>query len=750
MEGKYIANICESWQRNSSKENKKVLLNREVTLADLETSFDQLVLNDITDGLKVIESKIFYHPHTNQHLGVGMITFAYLFEARQFVRKYSGKLIGNSNIRAFFDPKGVKRQNIIKTKLELIERQPYYEPSKNLNLSFCPKRAKYEEATGKESFLSSYNLQSNQRSISTYQSKIFPAFLPLSPSLPPFLYKIGNTNKSDIFLWSKQSPRKRDDRTELSINQTTETIANRFSDNQLNSVSFQHDLKSSENHRAVNTSSIADNVAHNDTLENSLCDLRNNSNISCKSKENILSEDTVKNRDIVSLINNWSLKVPRGTSDQSKLPQSYDTNQNVNHTSLRKTFTSELLPSTSAPLAIKSSSSPFHSYDETSYKANDQSGNSKSNGNLKEELKEDADADSEVLNENIQYYTTEEGEGKSDKEEVEEGEIVSGEEEETEEGIEKRNSVTDYSDDSTSAINDRIDQEVKNVSEKYKEKVVAKRRSSPRKLRAFPKRQPEEDKEILSEPFKIGIDQEDINFLKIAYNRLLIANTFYPLRRTHWGETADPTVDSCKRQLILSGKDKGCARTRLIKEFITKKKAKEDENKINRKSTRIPFNVQNHQTLDKSVRCFTNKFKTRKKLRFGRSGIHEWGLFADEPIKQDEMVIEYVGEIIRSSVADVRERRNIKEGKGCYLFRLDQTLVLDAAQRGNAARFINHSCTPNCNARVVPTENKKRIIIYSKKDIEEGEEITYNYRFPYDDDKIICRCGSRSCQGFMN
>lgn len=115
------------------------------------------------------------------------------------------------------------------------------------------------------------------------------------------------------------------------------------------------------------------------------------------------------------------------------------------------------------------------------------------------------------------------------------------------------------------------------------------------------------------------------------------------------------------------------------------------------------------------------------------------------------MIIEYIGEIIRLSVADIREKKYENEGKGCsYLFRLDGNLVLDGTCKGNLSRFINHSCYPNCNARLISTENKKRIIIYSKRDIEEGEEITYNYKFPYDDDKIVCRCGSRFCHGFMN
>lgn len=81
-------------------------------------------------------------------------------------------------------------------------------------------------------------------------------------------------------------------------------------------------------------------------------------------------------------------------------------------------------------------------------------------------------------------------------------------------------------------------------------------------------------------------------------------------------------------------------------------------------------------------------------MRFGRSKIHEWGLFAREPIAADEMVIEYVGQTIRQTVADEREHRYEKIGIGSsYLFRIDDNYIIDATKCGNLARFINHSCS---------------------------------------------------------
>lgn len=89
-----------------------------------------------------------------------------------------------------------------------------------------------------------------------------------------------------------------------------------------------------------------------------------------------------------------------------------------------------------------------------------------------------------------------------------------------------------------------------------------------------------------------------------------------------------------------------------------------------------------------------NQLKFRKKqLKFAKSAIHDWGLFAMEPIAADEMVIEYVGQMIRPIVADLRETKYEAIGIGSsYLFRIDMETIIDATKCGNLARFINHSC----------------------------------------------------------
>lgn len=83
----------------------------------------------------------------------------------------------------------------------------------------------------------------------------------------------------------------------------------------------------------------------------------------------------------------------------------------------------------------------------------------------------------------------------------------------------------------------------------------------------------------------------------------------------------------------------------------------------------------------------------KKKLTFSKSKIHDWGLFALEKISKDEMIIEYIGDIVRQSVADDREKKYMETGIGSsYLFRIDEDNIIDATFRGNQARLINHSC----------------------------------------------------------
>ncbi|KAJ2904832.1 SET domain-containing protein [Zalerion maritima] len=150
-----------------------------------------------------------------------------------------------------------------------------------------------------------------------------------------------------------------------------------------------------------------------------------------------------------------------------------------------------------------------------------------------------------------------------------------------------------------------------------------------------------------------------------------------------------------------------------------------------------------------------NQLKKRKKpVKFDRSAIHNWGLFTLENIPKDDMIIEYVGEKVRQQISEIREQRYLKSGLGSsYLFRIDDNWVIDATKKGGIARFINHSCQPNCKANIIRVEGTKRIVIYALRDIAMNEELTYDYKFEREIgavDRIPCLCGTAACKGFLN
>ena len=144
----------------------------------------------------------------------------------------------------------------------------------------------------------------------------------------------------------------------------------------------------------------------------------------------------------------------------------------------------------------------------------------------------------------------------------------------------------------------------------------------------------------------------------------------------------------------------------------------------------------------------------QKKLKFAKSAIHAWGLYALEPIEKEDFVVEYMGEYIRNPVAEARQKRYERQGfDDDYIFRVDADLLVDATRRGGLARFANHCCDPNCYSRIIQKGGKQRIALYSKRAIDAGEEITYDYKFDRDEDeskRIPCRCGAVRCFGFLN
>jgi len=133
-----------------------------------------------------------------------------------------------------------------------------------------------------------------------------------------------------------------------------------------------------------------------------------------------------------------------------------------------------------------------------------------------------------------------------------------------------------------------------------------------------------------------------------------------------------------------------------------------------------------------------------------RSPIHNLGLFCTRDIEKHDMVIEYVGELVRPVVGDIRDDLALVQGKSTYMFRIDDDYIVDAMFKGNASRFMNHCCEPNCYCQVVMVDGVKHIVLFAKRPLIKGEEIMYDYKLPIEEIKIICHCGARNCRGYMN
>ena len=128
------------------------------------------------------------------------------------------------------------------------------------------------------------------------------------------------------------------------------------------------------------------------------------------------------------------------------------------------------------------------------------------------------------------------------------------------------------------------------------------------------------------------------------------------------------------------------------------------------------------------------KSEALPRLRRARSQVHGFGVFALEPIAKNRRIVDYAGELVRNTESEEREDRYLAEG--CiWVFRVNKVWSRDAAVGGNIARFINHSCTPNCWFEVVD----KTIWIRASRNIRRGEELTYDYK-TIGERTIPCRC----------
>ncbi len=195
------------------------------------------------------------------------------------------------------------------------------------------------------------------------------------------------------------------------------------------------------------------------------------------------------------------------------------------------------------------------------------------------------------------------------------------------------------------------------------------------------------------------------------------------------------------------------------------------------RTSRAMNNVSNKENLStaRKYRLMQDQHAKSKERKYQvlRSSVAGYGVFAKTDFQKGEYIIEYSGDEVRPIISDLREEKYISNREQLYFFsfngeawelenwgkgkgrkcrELRELLVVDATKSGNAARFINHSCNPNCLSKeIINDEGREAIVILAKKDILRGEELGYDYMLSEDGGKEEpdCRCGAVNCRGTM-
>lgn len=262
----------------------------------------------------------------------------------------------------------------------------------------------------------------------------------------------------------------------------------------------------------------------------------------------------------------------------------------------------------------------------------------------------------------------------------------------------------DLSKDSSSGQDEDDDEEAYEAEEEEDEdviqdtKIVINQEELEKSLLA-----PEEsDSEELAEPKSTDNDPPEWD----PFNHIKEPEDYYFLRAALLERVGIPLKEEVNEHI-----KGGCARVRGVytipdsmkATYLPKNKAvidvPADTGRISSRATRVNNRrlvvgmEMQKKTIDSDILKFNQLQSRKKQLRFAKSPIHDWGLYAEEHIDVNDMVIEYVGEVIRQQVAEEREKQYERCGIGSsYLFRVDDDTVIDATKCGNVARFINHCC----------------------------------------------------------
>jgi SET domain-containing protein len=148
----------------------------------------------------------------------------------------------------------------------------------------------------------------------------------------------------------------------------------------------------------------------------------------------------------------------------------------------------------------------------------------------------------------------------------------------------------------------------------------------------------------------------------------------------------------------------------------------------------------------------TPRPRPSRRIVVRRSKVHGRGVFAARRIRPGARIVEYIGERLDEAAVDARYGGAAAEDPHTMVFQTGPDAFIDASVGGNAARFINHSCRPNCEA----LQEGDRIFIHAIRNIQPGLELTYDYSLEIEPGGsaararlFACHCGAPRCRGTM-
>jgi hypothetical protein len=160
------------------------------------------------------------------------------------------------------------------------------------------------------------------------------------------------------------------------------------------------------------------------------------------------------------------------------------------------------------------------------------------------------------------------------------------------------------------------------------------------------------------------------------------------------------------------------------------------------------------QSCPTKDKCLNRRFQKRvyPSMEVARTNGRGWGLYIKDDVKQGNFIIEYVGELI--TMEEFKQRSNDSAKKDIetnfYYMTMDSSRMIDAGPKGNSARFMNHSCNPNCETQKWTVNGDTRVGLFATVAIQAGSELTFNYQFEaLGEVKKPCLCGAKNCSGLI-